>query len=166
MYGAGGLTRDETVIGDSVAVPLVIGERRKSGGDSNNFVHTRQARLGCFIPFSMLDGTTPLPRFLSSGMRMFKKMELLSGFWPQSKRKGIVVIHTGFTFPVEQAALTKLCSIISSSCLQSGGGALKMLLSEHKLRKPGFEHIRTVSSAFSPFLCRFFMLRLFQKVSE
>ena len=54
---------DETVIDDSVTVPLVIGERRKSGDDNNNFVHTRQARLGCFIPFPMLDGTTPLPRF-------------------------------------------------------------------------------------------------------
>ena len=55
---------DETVIGDSVTVPLVIGERRKSGGDSNNFVHTRQARLGCFIPFWMLDGTTPFRVFI------------------------------------------------------------------------------------------------------
>ncbi len=55
---------DETVIGDSVTVPLVIGERRKSGGDNNNFVHTRQARLGCYIPFSMPDGTTPFRVFI------------------------------------------------------------------------------------------------------
>ena len=55
---------DETVIGDSVTVPLVIGEHRKSGGDNNNFVHTRQARLGCYIPFSMPDGTTPFRVFI------------------------------------------------------------------------------------------------------
>ena len=55
---------DETTIGDSVTVPLVVGERRKSGGSNNNYAHTRQARLGCYIPFSMPDGTTPFRVFI------------------------------------------------------------------------------------------------------
>ena len=55
---------DETIIGDSVTVPVVIGQRRNSGGNNNNVVHTRQARLGCYIPFSMPDGTTPFRVFI------------------------------------------------------------------------------------------------------
>ena len=55
---------DETINGDSVTVPVVIGQRRNSGGNNNNVVHTRQARLGCYIPFSMPDGTTPFRVFI------------------------------------------------------------------------------------------------------
>ena len=56
---------DETIIGDSVTVPVVIGERRGSGGNNINFAETRQARLGCcYIPFSMPDGTTPFRVFI------------------------------------------------------------------------------------------------------
>ena len=55
---------DETIIGDSVNVPVVIGERRKSGGSNNNYAQTRHASLGCYIPFSMPDGTTPFRVFI------------------------------------------------------------------------------------------------------
>ena len=58
---------DETIIGDSVNVPVVIGERRKSGGSNNNFAQTRHASLGCYIPFSMPDGTTPFRVFILKG---------------------------------------------------------------------------------------------------
>jgi len=55
---------DETIIGDSVAVPVVIGEHRRSGGNTNNFAQKQDARLGCYIPFSMPDGTTPFRVFI------------------------------------------------------------------------------------------------------
>ena len=78
---------DETVIGDSVTVPFVIGERRKSGGDSNNFVHTRQARLGCFIPFSMLDGATPLPRFYLQARGCSKRWNSFPCVGPKARER-------------------------------------------------------------------------------
>ena len=49
---------DETVIGDSNSPPVVIGERRKSGGGNINVLRIREKTLGCYIPFSMPDGTT------------------------------------------------------------------------------------------------------------
>ena len=64
---------DETIIGDSVTVPVVIGERRNSGGDNINFVQTRQARLGSYIPFSMPDGTTPFRVFVFKSDDLGKK---------------------------------------------------------------------------------------------
>lgn len=55
---------DETVIGDSNSPPVVIGERRKSGGGNINVLRIREKTLGCYIPFSMPDGTTPFRVFI------------------------------------------------------------------------------------------------------
>ena len=77
---------DESVIGDSVTVPVVIGEKRKSGGSNNNYVQTRQARLGCYIPFSMPDGTTS-SEFSSSKMRMWSEVIENSKHWHHPKNK-------------------------------------------------------------------------------
>ena len=55
---------DETIIGDSLSLPVVIGERRRSGGKTINVKYTRQSALGCYIPFSMPDGSTPFRVFI------------------------------------------------------------------------------------------------------
>ena len=46
---------DETVIGDSCTIPLVIAERHKSGGGNANVLRIREKALGCYVPFSMPD---------------------------------------------------------------------------------------------------------------
>ena len=51
------LVFDETVIGGGARVPLVIGERRASAGGSINAVIVCERTLGCYIPFSMPDGS-------------------------------------------------------------------------------------------------------------
>ena len=55
---------DEIIVGDGVYVPLVIGERRDSGGGNINTLATRERALGCYIPFSMTDGSTPFRVFI------------------------------------------------------------------------------------------------------
>ena len=53
------LVFDETVIGDGDSCCLVIGERKDSGGGNINVLRTREQALGCYIPFSTVDGKTP-----------------------------------------------------------------------------------------------------------
>ena len=55
---------DETVIGDSVTLPLYIGEQKDSGGGSINVYRVRESRLGSYIPFSLPDGSTPFKVFI------------------------------------------------------------------------------------------------------
>jgi len=55
---------DEIIVGDTISLPLVIGERRKSGGGNINVVEVREFALGCYIPFSMPDGSTPFCVFI------------------------------------------------------------------------------------------------------
>ncbi len=55
---------DETVVGDCCKIPLVIGVRQKSGGGNINVLRIREKALGCFIPFSMPDGSTPFRVFI------------------------------------------------------------------------------------------------------
>jgi len=55
---------DGTFIGDSDSVPVVIGERRKSGGGNINAIRIRKRALNCYISFSMPDGTTPFRVFI------------------------------------------------------------------------------------------------------
>ncbi len=56
---------DETIIGESDVQQLMVGERRKSGGGNVNVFNKRTKALGCFIPFSMCDGTTPFKVFIT-----------------------------------------------------------------------------------------------------
>ena len=55
---------DETVIGDSGSLPKVFTVTRKSGGGNATVVQTREDILGCFIPFTLADGTTPFIVFI------------------------------------------------------------------------------------------------------
>ena len=55
---------DETVIGDCCGIPVVIGERRNSGGGSINVLFFCEKALGCYIPFSVPDCSTPLRVFI------------------------------------------------------------------------------------------------------
>ena len=55
---------DETIIGDGEYIPVVIGEKRDSGGGNINALQTRERALGCYIPFSMPDGSTPFRVFI------------------------------------------------------------------------------------------------------
>ena len=55
---------DETVIGDGACLPKLITERRKSGGGNANAIASRRRALGCLIPFSLGDGSTPFRVFI------------------------------------------------------------------------------------------------------
>ena len=63
---------DETVLGDSLTLPLYIGARKDSGGGSTNVCRTRQKRLGSYIPFSLPDGSTPFRVFIVRDEEMKK----------------------------------------------------------------------------------------------
>lgn len=56
---------DETIIGVNHSLPIVIGETKASAGGNNNVIMTRESALGSYIPFSMVDGTTPFRVFIS-----------------------------------------------------------------------------------------------------
>ena len=56
---------DETIIGDPVVKDLRVGERRKSGGGNTNMFQNRGKALGCFLPITKCDGTTPFRVFVS-----------------------------------------------------------------------------------------------------
>ena len=58
---------DETLIGQSAHKLLVVGERRKSGGGNINKYGTSGKTLGCYIPFSKCDGSTPFRVFVKKG---------------------------------------------------------------------------------------------------
>ncbi len=73
---------DETIIGNSVSLPLVIGERRESGGGNLNVCHTREKALGCYIPFSMPDGTTPFRVFIFRAGKLKQGQEILDVVLP------------------------------------------------------------------------------------
>jgi len=57
---------DETIIGVSTSQPIVIGEAKPYSGRNINVVKVRESVLGSFIPFSMVDGSTPFRVFISS----------------------------------------------------------------------------------------------------
>lgn len=56
---------DETVIGDSGVMLFCMGERRDSGGGNINAYRKRGKALGCFVPFSLCDGSTPFRVFIT-----------------------------------------------------------------------------------------------------
>ncbi len=58
---------DETMIGDPESKQVRVGERRESGGGNINLFEKRGKVLGCFLPFSKCDGTTPFRVFVSKG---------------------------------------------------------------------------------------------------
>ena len=76
---------DETIIGNSISLPLVIGERRKSGGGNINVFHTREKALGCYIPFSMPDGSTPFRVYIFRAGKLKEGQELLDVVVPDTK---------------------------------------------------------------------------------
>lgn len=76
---------DETIIGDDVSLPLVIGERRKSGGGNLNVNQPRQGALGCYIPFSMPDGSTPFRVFIFKTGKLKKGQEIVDVLIPRNE---------------------------------------------------------------------------------
>ena len=59
MIGTKGNDRNMTDYCDGAYVPLVIGERRDSGGGNTNAIQTRERALDTYILFLMPDGSTP-----------------------------------------------------------------------------------------------------------
>ena len=51
---------DEIVNGDSSSLPHVITVNRSSAGKNTNVIQTCEKVLGCYVPFSLVDGNTPL----------------------------------------------------------------------------------------------------------
>ncbi len=78
---------DETVIGDDVKVPVVIGERRKSGGGTINVSYTRELALGCYIPFSMPDGSTPFRVYIFRSGQLKENEGFLYTLSPDGERE-------------------------------------------------------------------------------
>jgi len=74
---------DETIIGDSISLPLVIGERRNSGGGTINVIQTREKALGSYIPFSMPDGSTPFRVYIFKVENMKNGQEVLDVVVPK-----------------------------------------------------------------------------------
>jgi len=57
---------NETILGVSVCQPMVIGETKPFSGRNINVVKVRESVLGSYIPFSMVDDSTPFRVFISS----------------------------------------------------------------------------------------------------
>ena len=73
---------DETVLGDSLTLPLYIGEQKDSGGGSTNVCRIREKRLGTYIPFSLPDGTTPFRVFIVKDDEMVDDDSMMVTFAP------------------------------------------------------------------------------------
>ena len=78
---------DETIIGNSISLPIVIGERRKSGGGAINVFVLNGKALGCYIPFSMPDGSTPFRVYIFRAGKLKKGQEILEVLIPDEKRE-------------------------------------------------------------------------------
>ena len=90
---------DETLIGDDGSAPQVIGEKKGSAGDNINVVRTREKALGCYIPFSMVDGSTPFRVSVFKTSDVEIKGDLVTVLQPKEEtgRRGDphrVVFHT------------------------------------------------------------------------
>ena len=60
---------DETMIGDPDVKQLRVGKHRKSGGGNITLFNKRGKVLGCFLPFSRCDGTTPFRVYVTKEKR-------------------------------------------------------------------------------------------------
>ncbi len=87
---------DETIIGDTVSVPVVIGERRKSGGGTINVTYTRELALGCYIPFSMPDGSTPYRVYIFKSGDLKENEGILYALAPPCEKELRKVPHMVF----------------------------------------------------------------------
>jgi len=79
---------DETVIGDSESLPIVIGEKIYSGGGNISVVRTREAMLCSYIPFSLADGSTPFRVTICKRDKRTKDESTLTAVIPE-KEKGL-----------------------------------------------------------------------------
>ena len=77
---------DETIIGVDVSPPIVIGERKDSGGGTVNVVDVCEFILGCYIPFSMPDGTTPFRVFIFRTGPNARGKAFVPAFEPKKER--------------------------------------------------------------------------------
>ena len=79
---------DETIIGDSNKLQTVIGERRASDGGNIHVVLKREYALGTYIPFSMVDGSTPFRVFILK-VKNPKKGESFVEAWAPHDERGL-----------------------------------------------------------------------------
>jgi len=79
---------DETIIGANFSLPLVIGETKDAAGGNNNVILAREAALGSYIPFSMVDGSTPFRVFIIRTKEFHKSADLEEWVAP-AKEKGL-----------------------------------------------------------------------------
>ena len=84
------------VIGDEVSVPVVIGERRKSGGGTINVSYTRELALSCYIPFSMSDGSTPYHVYIFKSKDLKENEGILFALAPPCEKELRNVPHMVF----------------------------------------------------------------------
>ncbi len=92
---------DETITGNSVSLPVVIGKQRESGGGNLNVCYTHEKVLGCYIPFSMPDGTTPFRVFIFRAGKLKQGQEILDAVLPGKEIEFHTHNHIGFIFPMK-----------------------------------------------------------------
>jgi len=97
---------DETIIGDNGKLLKVIGERRKSDGGNNHVVQARGSSLGCYIPFSMADGSTPFRVFILRSKKPKKGESCVQALVP-AKERGLRGHPQRLIFASETGYLTK-----------------------------------------------------------
>ena len=126
MYKRNTFVFDETIIGDSCRIPLVIGERGKCGGGNINVIRIREKALGCYIPFSMPDGSTPFRVFiLRSGSKKEGRIHA-HYLQPIAERKLRTQPHR-LSYKVKKVFLQLACSRLLWRTSSSGGtGTIKV----------------------------------------
>ena len=77
---------DETIIKDGGTLPIVIGERKESGGGTVNVIDIKAYPLGCYIPFSMPDGSTPFRVFIFRTGPNVRGKAFVPAFKPKEER--------------------------------------------------------------------------------
>jgi len=77
---------DETIITDGGTLPIVIGERKDSGGGTVTVLDVRAYPLGCYIPFSMPDGSTPFRVFIFRTGPNARGKAFVPAFAPKEER--------------------------------------------------------------------------------
>ena len=72
---------DETMIGDPEVTQQRVGKHRNSGGGNFTLFEKRGKVLGCFLPFSRCDGSTPFRVFVSKEKEKKKNCDFRSTVW-------------------------------------------------------------------------------------
>ena len=76
----------ETSIDDDFSTLIVIEERKDCAGRSSNLARTREMTLGCYIPFSMPDGSNPFLVFTCRSRPNVRCRAFVPAFKPKKER--------------------------------------------------------------------------------